>query len=246
MRDPFQPRQVRSRRGGPAKKPLSQEAIVDVALALLGREGLEGMSLRRVAAELKTGAASLYAYVESLEELQALVCDRGLGAVKTTGGAKRTWRARLVELLRSYLLVLLRTPGLAQLAMRTIAVGPNALRIIEALLVLLAEGGVERGTAAWATDLLTLHVTAIAAEQSERRKQAEPLAPVARVIQRISPDRYPMIFAARAELLSGGPRRLAWSLDVLVEGILKTPRAPDTTGARAAKRKESAGGPSGK
>ena len=238
MRDPFQPRQVRSRRGGPAKKPLSQAAIVEVALALLAREGPGGMSLRKVAAELKTGAASLYAYVESLEELQALVCDSGLAAVKTTGGAKRPWRERLVELLRSYLLVLLRTPGLAQLAMRTIAVGPNALRIIEALLALLAEGGVERGTAAWATDLLTLHVTAIAAEQSERQKQTEPLAPVARVIQRISPDRYPMIFAARAELLGGGSRRLAWSLEVLVEGILKMPRAQEATGARATRRKE--------
>jgi AcrR family transcriptional regulator len=242
MRDPFQPRQVTSRRGGPAKKPLSQEAIVDVALQLLAREGLEGMSLRRVAAELKTGAASLYAYVESLEELQALVCDRGLGAVRTTGGAKRAWRERLVELLRSYLLVLLRTPGLAQLAMRTIAVGPNALRIIEALLALLAEGGVDRGTAAWATDLLTLHVTAIAAEQSERRKQPQPLAPVARVMATISQDRYPRIFAARAAMLDGGSRRLAWSLEVLVAGVLKTPRAPEANRAPGNKRKEPAGG----
>jgi AcrR family transcriptional regulator len=223
--DPFEPKDVKSRRGGPAKEPLSRDAIVQAALELLLREGPQGMSLRKVAAVLETGAASLYAYVENLEELEALVCDRGLAAVKTTGSRKLDWRARLVALLRSYLLVLMRTPGLAQLAMKTIAIGPHALRILEAQLALLEEGGIDRGTAAWATDLLTLYVTAIAAEQSERDKQSNPLGPVARVIETISAERYPNIFAAREELLSGGANRMTWALEVLIKGILETPRS---------------------
>jgi AcrR family transcriptional regulator len=232
MRDPFAPREVKSRRGGPAKEPLSRDAIVKVALTLLTRDGPQGMSLRRVAAALKTGAASLYAYVDSLEELEALVCDRGLAAVKTTRSAKLDWRAQLVELLSSYLRVLVRTPGLAQLAMRTIAVGPNALGIVERVLELLDEGGVERGTAAWAVDLLTLYVAAIAAEQSVRKKQSDPLGPAARLINAVAADQYPMIFAAREELMSGGFRRVAWGLDVLIEGILRAP-PPGPRAARA-------------
>jgi len=237
MTNPFEPRQVTSRRGGPAKQPLSQDAIVAVALELLARDGLEGMSLRKVAAKLMTGAASLYVYVDSLEALQALVCDRGLAAVKITRASKLDWRARLVALLRSYLVVLMQTPGLAQLAMRTIARGPNALRIIEAMLGLLQEGGVDLATAAWATDLLALHVTAIAAEQSERRGRPDPLGPVAQVINTVSSDDYPMIFAARAELLGGGPLRLAWVLDALIEGILRTPRARQASQSHTGKRK---------
>jgi len=62
------------------------------------------------------------------------------------------------------------------------AAGPNALRIIEALLGLLGEAGVEQATAAWAVDLITLYVTAIAAEQSQRRRQPDPLGTITQVV----------------------------------------------------------------
>ena len=227
-----------SRRGAAAKEPLSQAAIVKAAHELLRRDGLEGMSLRKVAAVLETGPASLYAYVESLEELEALVCDHALAAVKTKSAPQLGWRKRLSELLTAYLLVLMSTPGLARLAMKTIAVGPNALRILEALLGILEEGGVERGVAAWASDLLTLHVTAIAAEQSERQNRADPLLPAERAIATVSPELYPLISAARDDLFSGGgTERLAWALEVLISGILSTPRPVATRKARASKRK---------
>ncbi|HTB78294.1 MAG TPA: TetR/AcrR family transcriptional regulator C-terminal domain-containing protein [Polyangiaceae bacterium] len=225
-RNPFQVREVTSRRGGPAKQPLSRDAIVAEALELLLREGLEGMSLRKVAQALDTGPASLYAYVENLQELQALVLDRALAGVETAAdGSRKDWRRRLTNLLESYLEVLARRPGLAQLAMNTIAAGPNALRIIEALLGLLEEGGVDRATAAWAVDLLSLYVTAIAVEESNRRQhKTDPLGPIAQVIGAVSPREHPRVHAARDELLSGGPVRMTWALEVLLEGILQTPR----------------------
>jgi len=76
-------------------------------------------------------------------------------AVDTSRNPQQGWRARLETLLESYYRALSRSPGLAQLAMSTIAAGPNALRIIEALLGLLGEAGVEQATAAWAVDLIT-------------------------------------------------------------------------------------------
>jgi hypothetical protein len=48
-RNPFEARHVESRRGGPAKRPLSRDAIVKEALRELTSEGLAGMSLRKVA-----------------------------------------------------------------------------------------------------------------------------------------------------------------------------------------------------
>jgi len=77
-RDPFKASEVVSRRGGAAKQPLSRDIIVAAALDLLTQEGLDGLSLRKVAAALDTGAASLYAYVEDLQELHALLLDRAL------------------------------------------------------------------------------------------------------------------------------------------------------------------------
>ena len=95
-------RQVVSRRARPAKSPLSQEAIVATALDLLSREGMAGLSLRKVAAALDTGAASLYVYVANLDELHALVLDRVLGKVVTPPERDGDWRYRLKATLRSY------------------------------------------------------------------------------------------------------------------------------------------------
>ncbi|TMR88412.1 helix-turn-helix domain-containing protein [Nonomuraea basaltis] len=45
-----------------AKQPLSQELIIDTALRILEAEGLDAVTMRRVAHELGTGAAMLYAH----------------------------------------------------------------------------------------------------------------------------------------------------------------------------------------
>ena len=70
------PVRQRSTRDRPAKAPLSVGAIVDAALAILQSEGLEAVTMRRVAAALDTGAASLYVYVSSREGLQLAMLDR--------------------------------------------------------------------------------------------------------------------------------------------------------------------------
>jgi AcrR family transcriptional regulator len=218
-RDPFRSSEVKSRRNRPAKPPLSRDAIVTEALRQVTSEGA-GMSLRRIATALDTGPASLYAYVDDMSELQALVLDRALDAV-AVGDIGDSWRGRLEGLLRSYTGVLSTSPALTQLAFQTTAVGPNALRIAEALLEILAEAGVEPTAAAWALDMLTTFVTAVAAEHAHGLNPAAPDGPVTQAINRASASEYPRIHAARDQIMSGtGDERFAWSVDVLVRGIL--------------------------
>ena len=57
-------------------------------------------------------------------------------------------------------------PGMARLAMARIPVGDNALRVSESMLSLLKAGGVGDQAAAYAADLLSMYITAIAYEQS--------------------------------------------------------------------------------
>jgi len=59
--------------GRPAQR--SRAEITAVALDIADREGLDAVSMRRVATELGTGAASLYRYVETREELLDLMID---------------------------------------------------------------------------------------------------------------------------------------------------------------------------
>src|SRR5882757_1549492 len=101
QRDPFRASEVASRRARPAKPPLSRDAIVAEALRQITADDGGGMSLRKIAKALDTGPASLYAYVDDMSELQALVLDRALEAVEV-GQGDGSWRDRLEELLRSY------------------------------------------------------------------------------------------------------------------------------------------------
>src|ERR1700677_3176021 len=66
----------RSTRDRPAKAPLSKEAVVDAALAILDSDGLDAVTMRRVATALDTGAASLYVYVSGREGLFQAMLDR--------------------------------------------------------------------------------------------------------------------------------------------------------------------------
>ena len=75
-----------SRRDRPAKPPLSREAIVAAAVTLLRTEGLERLTMRRLATALDTGAGSLYVYFRNAEHLYAALLDELLGAVDLSPG----------------------------------------------------------------------------------------------------------------------------------------------------------------
>ncbi|WP_040732787.1 TetR/AcrR family transcriptional regulator [Nocardia tenerifensis] len=214
-----------SRRARPAKAPLSRDVIIETGLRILDREGLVALTMRRVAQELDTGAASLYVYVANRDDLMAAMLDHVLGTLaEPTGG---DWRERLGALIEAAVTAMSRHEGLALVALGAIPTGENALVLIDRMLALLAEGGVDERTNSWAVDLLFLHITAAAAEQSAyNTKGMRAEVHIAEVTERyaaLPADRYPMIAAMREELTSGdGDSRAKWALRVLIEGILAT------------------------
>src|SRR6516225_9042130 len=81
--------------GRPAQR--SRAEITAVALDIADREGLDAVSMRRVAAALGTGAASLYRYVETREELLDLMTD-ATGAEYELATPTGDWLADLLAL----------------------------------------------------------------------------------------------------------------------------------------------------
>jgi AcrR family transcriptional regulator len=71
-----------STRDRPAKAPLSVEVVVDAALAILQSDGLEAVTMRRVAAALDTGPASLYVYISGSEGLLQALLDRVIATIE--------------------------------------------------------------------------------------------------------------------------------------------------------------------
>lgn len=217
------PREIISRRTRPAKAPLSRDIIISTALGILEKDGLSGLSLRRVATALDTGAASLYVYLANLDDLYALMLDRALAAVELPKALVQPWRVRLKAYLASYLHVLNERQGLAQLAMTTIATGPNSLRMWEELLGLLKEGGVDDARLVWGVDMLLLYVTAIAAEQSNRRATGQDFGRVKTALSAVSAEQFPLVSALfqgeRAAGIGDRDARVQWAIDVIIDGI---------------------------
>jgi AcrR family transcriptional regulator len=82
----------RERRNRPG---LSIDRIVEAGIRIADAEGLEGLSMRRVAAELGSGAMSLYRYVPGKEELIDLMVDSVTGQTAFPDPPPQGWRARL-------------------------------------------------------------------------------------------------------------------------------------------------------
>src|SRR4051794_23535744 len=70
-----------SARERPARRPLSREAVLEAGLRVLRAQGVDGVTMRAVAAELDTGAASLYVYVANRKDLLDQMFDLVAGSV---------------------------------------------------------------------------------------------------------------------------------------------------------------------
>jgi AcrR family transcriptional regulator len=222
----------RSRRDRPAKPALSREAIVDAALAIIGKEGLDALSMRSLAQALDTGPASLYVYVANRDELWDLVFDAAIASIETEPTDPARWREQLHALGKRMLhMMVVEYPGIARLAMARIPVGDNALRVSESLLSLLKAGGVGDQAAAYAADLFSMFVTANAYEQSlyaqlyaDPEYERREVERIAKRFADLSPERYPTIASLGDKLTAGdGDERFSLGIDVIVNGLLQTP-----------------------
>src|SRR5215510_13656323 len=82
----------------PKRKPqLTREKIALVALAIADKEGFEGVSMRRVAQELKVGTMSLYYYVKGKDDLIAAMDDALMSEILLPSIPK-DWRRAMIEI----------------------------------------------------------------------------------------------------------------------------------------------------
>jgi AcrR family transcriptional regulator len=217
-----------SRRERPAKPALSRRWIVDTAVRIMRAEGLEKVTMRRLAQELDTGPASLYVYFANTAELHAAVLDSLLGEVDLTGQDDEDgWREQLRAVMTSYTLVLFEHPPLARAALVARPSGENYLRLVERILDLLSRSGAGREQVAWGVDKLLQDATATAAEHSTRAHDdaaEDDWNATVRALHAVDETTHPAIAAHMPALIGGSVRdRVQWSFDVLVNGITHTP-----------------------
>jgi AcrR family transcriptional regulator len=216
----------RSTRDRPAKAPLSKEAIVDAALAILKSEGLAAITMRRVATALDTGAASLYVYVANREDLLAEMLDSVTARVELEPPDASRWRDQLHGLLGRMRESFLAYPGIAALALADLPVTGAVLVMAENLLGILSAGGFAPQDAAWTCDILVLLVQAVASEDDAHRAAggkpfSDQVNELRATFDRLPADRFPMLSTHAAEMVSGDrEERFRFAIDVVLDGVL--------------------------
>jgi AcrR family transcriptional regulator len=145
----------------PAKGPkpgLTLERIVATAVAVADAEGLDAVSMNRVAKELHTGAMSLYRYVASKDELLALMVDAALGEVPPAPAAGG-WRPRLERWARTTMQAMWRHPWTVNAPIAGPPLAPHAVAWFEDALAALEGTGLEPGEKPSVVLMLSGYVT---------------------------------------------------------------------------------------
>jgi AcrR family transcriptional regulator len=132
-------------RGRGPHRPLSRAQIVETALDVADAEGLEAVSIRRIARELRSGTMSLYHYFDSRDELLELMADAVAGEMLVPD-LPADWRAALEAIAHHTHETFRSHPWLFGAVQERRRVTPNLLRHIEQTaqaVAPLAEAGVD-------------------------------------------------------------------------------------------------------
>ncbi len=121
---------------------LTRDQIVSAAMTIVDRDGLDALSMRRLATELGVGTMSLYYHVPDKSALYDLILDAGMREVDLSDDdPTATVEARVANIAYAIRDALLNHPRAAIIVMSRSMRTPTQLRPVEKLLQILSDAG---------------------------------------------------------------------------------------------------------
>ena len=217
----------KSRQNASNRVTLTPQAVVEGALALADAEGLEAVTIRRLAKELGVTPMALYWHFRSKDELLEGMAARIFEEIDLSVDASAMWQAQLRALLGSMVSVLRAHPSTAFLLSTRTASSEGSLRATEAALDILRRGGfspteatqIARHAVSTLTNLVSGEPGVIVREESEELLVARRRARL--FLESLPPERYPRLVEAAGPLSVGvdPDAYFAFGLDLLLAGI---------------------------
>ena len=198
---------------------ITREQIVEAALELLDRDGLDALSMRRLADSIGVGTMTLYGYFRSKSELLDAVMDSasaGAGSLELTG----SWRERARTVALAMRRGLERHPSLVELRLRRPLVRPSQFAFTEAAVRALVDSGLDKPAAARAFRVLFTYVFGFvafspgsAADDQGREIRA--------ALSALPPDEYPLLSSMVDDAMSAvsGDEQFEFGLALVLDGI---------------------------
>jgi AcrR family transcriptional regulator len=201
------------------RNALSRERIADAALDLVDREGIDALTMRRLAGELGVGTMTLYGYFRDKEELVEQAIDRAARRYELSPGEGH-WRERLRELIRTVWRSLSEHPSVVQARSRKPILNPGALRAFEAGATILRDAGFDAREIGIAWRLLFTYVFGYAAFSSYEPTD-EQRAGWREELGELPAGDYPVTVADADEFASwmAGREPFEQGLDLILDGL---------------------------
>jgi AcrR family transcriptional regulator len=201
-------------RGRPPKHSRTQ--VVAAAIAVADAEGLDALTMRRLAAELGAGVMSLYTYVRDKDDLVDQMVDQISAFDPERDGTD------LLDLVRWQRQLMLRHPWLPTALPNRQLTGPNMLGYLERALAALAPTGLPGGTKmeilALLTGFVASYVTHELAQAQAGITDPERIAAHVEQLQAaVATGAYPEL----ARVLTENPPAAAPSFDAIAQRMIK-------------------------
>lgn len=203
---------------------LSKQRVVAEAVRLADREGVDGLSMRRLAGVLDAGAMSLYHYVANKEELLDAMIDLVFEEIELpTEGTD--WQSAMRRRAVSARQVLARHPWAIGLMESRTSPGPANLRHREAVTACLRRAGFPVVMATHANWLLDSYVYGFALQEASLPfDSADELADMTEdvFLPQLPPDEFPYLNESAAELVAAGydpAEEFVFGLDLVLAAL---------------------------
>lgn len=213
------------RPGRPAR--LSRDAVVSAALGIIDRDGIEALTMRRVARELQSSPMAIYRHVRDKDQLLVLMLDR-LAATVAVPDFDPDPRTRLQQACRAMRDGLARYPWVVDVLAQGDLIAPSILWVIEAIVsAFIACGLTEEQAVEGYREVWQFTVGELIIRRGLDRTAALGRPPfVLGVLAAVDPREFPALAAVRDKWR---PSRAADSYDVgvgaLIDGLIARARA---------------------
>jgi AcrR family transcriptional regulator len=204
------------------RSPLTRERVLRAAVRLADKQGLDALSMRRLATTLKVEAMSLYSHVANKDDVLDGMVDLVIGEITlpTPGG---DWKAAMRARATSAHAVMLAHPWAPMLVVSRINVGPNMLRYIDATLGTLREAGLSLTETDRAWHAMDSHIYGFTMQLQNFPVDPEEYASAAaNYLPMLPAEKYPYMHEMAARVADGthdGRQDFAFGLELILDGL---------------------------
>jgi AcrR family transcriptional regulator len=225
------------------RRQLTRERVVAEALALIAQDGVQDLTMRRLAARLGVVPGALYHHVRNKERLHDLVLDNVLAEVDSNIDPSLGWTEQLKVLAHRLRQVLEAHPGVAGILKTRDPLGPHSLALAEAFLGPLQTAGFADREAGLAFFLLVDYTIGFAvgglpdSVNEQRVRDPATRTQLHQFFRSLPPDRFPALVALGEHVwVDNRDERFTAGLQVLVDGLEHARTYPSDQHPRAHRR----------